>query len=123
MKMLEYKNREIYDVGFVDPYIVNEIMLQNHPKDVEHDMYTFFTEQSLKREILFPYNFSWVFLSCTHCFFAYLMLSVIDELCMHFCRFHWILLKIQFDKSTVEVMDSLNKDEALWSDMKAMLQK
>jgi hypothetical protein len=51
------------------------------------------------------------------------MLSVIDELCMRVCSFHWILLKIQFDKSRVEVMDSLDKDEALWSDMKAMLQK
>jgi hypothetical protein len=68
MKMLECKNRGIYDVGFVDPYIVNEIMLENHPKDVEHDLYTFFTKQSLKMEILFPYNFSWVFLSCTHSF-------------------------------------------------------
>jgi hypothetical protein len=48
------------------------------------------------------------------------MLSVIDELCMRVCR---ILLKIQFDKSRVEVMDSLDMDEALWSHMKAMLQK
>jgi hypothetical protein len=58
MKMLECKNRGTYDVGFVNPYIVNEIMLQRHPQDVEHDLYTFFTEQSLKREIIFPYNFS-----------------------------------------------------------------
>jgi hypothetical protein len=69
MKKLEYKNKAIYDVGFADPYIINEIMLRRHPEDVEHDMYTFFTEQSLKREILFPYNFSWVFLSCTLSFF------------------------------------------------------
>jgi hypothetical protein len=51
------------------------------------------------------------------------MLSVIDELCMRVCSFHWILLKIQFDKSIVEIMDSLDKPEALFSDMKAMLQK
>jgi hypothetical protein len=51
------------------------------------------------------------------------MLSVIGELCMRVCNFHWILLKIQFDKSRVEVMDSLDMDEALWSDMKAMQQK
>jgi hypothetical protein len=43
--MLECNNKEIYDVGFVDPYIVNE-----NPKDVEHDLFTFFTEQSLKKE-------------------------------------------------------------------------
>jgi hypothetical protein len=55
--MLEYNRKGIYDVGFVDPYIVNEKVLQDHPKDVEHDLFTFFTEQSLKRKILFPYNF------------------------------------------------------------------
>jgi hypothetical protein len=51
------------------------------------------------------------------------MLSVIDELCMRVCSFHWILIKIQFDKSRVEFMGSLDMDKALWSDMKAMLQK
>jgi hypothetical protein len=51
------------------------------------------------------------------------MLSVIDELCMRVYSFHWILLKIQFDKSSVEIMDLLDKPEALVSDMKAMLQK
>jgi hypothetical protein len=56
-KMLEYNNKGIYVVGFVDPYIVNVKVLQDHPKDVEHDLFTCFTEQILKREILFPYNF------------------------------------------------------------------
>jgi hypothetical protein len=42
---------------------------------------------------------------------------------MRVCSYHWILLKIQFDKSRVEIMDSFDKAEALWSDMKAMLQK
>jgi hypothetical protein len=51
------------------------------------------------------------------------MLSVIDELCMRVCSFHWILLKIQFDASSVEILDSLDKPEVLLSDMKAMLQK
>jgi hypothetical protein len=51
------------------------------------------------------------------------MLSVIDELNMRVCSFHWILLRIQFDKSRVEIMDSLHKPEALYDDMKAMLQK
>jgi hypothetical protein len=55
--MLECSKKGIYGVGFVDPYIVNEKMLQDHPKDVEHDLFTFSTKQSLKREILFPYNF------------------------------------------------------------------
>jgi len=60
-------------------------------------------------------------------FFAYSMLSVIDELCMsayvNVRRFHWILLSIKVDKSEVEVMDSLNRNQEEWSDMKAMLQR
>lgn len=51
----------------------------------------------------------------------------IDELCMsayvNVRRFHWILLNIQVDKSIVEVQDSLNWDQSLWGNMKAMLQK
>jgi hypothetical protein len=58
-----------------------------------------------------------------HIFFAYSMLSLIDELCMRVCSYHWILLKIQFDKSSVEILDSLDKPEVLFSDMKVMLQK
>jgi len=57
MKMLECKSKGIFDVGFIDPYIVNEYTLHNHPKDVERDLYTFLIEHNLKSEILFPYNF------------------------------------------------------------------
>jgi Ulp1 family protease len=42
---------------------------------------------------------------------------------MRVCSFHWILLKIQFDKSNVEIVDSLDNPEVLFSDIKAMLQK
>jgi hypothetical protein len=66
--MLECKQSGMFDVGFIDPYIVNEITLQHHPKDVENDLYTFCTEQNLRSEILFPYNFKWLFLSCTYSF-------------------------------------------------------
>ena len=60
-------------------------------------------------------------------FFAYSILSVIDELCIsayvNVRSFHWILLNIQVDKSEVEVNDSLSWDQEKWSDMKAMLQR
>jgi hypothetical protein len=48
---------------------------------------------------------------------------VFDELCMRVCSYHWILLKIQFDTSSVVILDSLDKSDVLFSDMKAMLQK
>jgi hypothetical protein len=57
MKMLECKQRGMFDVGVIDPYIVNEITLQRHPKDIENDMYTFLSKQNIRSEILFPYNF------------------------------------------------------------------
>ena len=56
MKMKECKQRGI-SVGFIDPYIVNERVLHQFPDDVEHDLFTFLTKHSLKREILFPYNY------------------------------------------------------------------
>jgi hypothetical protein len=51
------------------------------------------------------------------------MLSVIDDLCMRVCSYHWILLKIQLDTSTVHILDSLDKPDILISDMKEMLKK
>ena len=57
MKMLEYKRARKYDVGFMDPYIVNKYTLKNHPKDVEEDLCRFLTENNFVKEILFPYNF------------------------------------------------------------------
>ena len=56
MKMKECEQRGI-SVGFIDPYIVNEKMLHDYPDDVEHDLFTFLTKHSLKKEILFPYNY------------------------------------------------------------------
>ena len=56
MKMKECKQRGI-SVGFIDPYIVNEVMLHDYPVDVEGDLFTFLSKHSLKREILFPYNY------------------------------------------------------------------
>jgi hypothetical protein len=55
--MFECKKNGIHDVGFIDPYIINERMLKEHPRDVEKDLFRFFVKQGLKREILFPYNF------------------------------------------------------------------
>ena len=47
----------IYDVGFIDPNVVNEHYFHQYPDDVEADLYTYFTEYNYCKEILFPYNF------------------------------------------------------------------
>jgi hypothetical protein len=57
MKMIECERSRIFEVGFVDPYIVNSHTLQKQPKDVEHDLTTFLIKQNFCTEILFPYNF------------------------------------------------------------------
>ncbi|KAK1696855.1 hypothetical protein QYE76_013552 [Lolium multiflorum] len=90
MKKREMQIRNIHDVGFIDPYIVNSYVLEHHPADVEEDLWRFLRKQELKSDILFPYHFG----------------------------FHWILMVIQFHTSTVLVHDSLNMDAALWADMR-----
>ena len=60
-------------------------------------------------------------------YFAYSMLSVIDELCMpayiNVRSYYWILLNIRVDAGVVEVMDSLYKDRKEYSDMEEMLRR
>jgi hypothetical protein len=41
MKLGECKERNILDVGFIDPHIINGHVLANHPQDVESDLYMF----------------------------------------------------------------------------------
>nr|XP_051197267.1 uncharacterized protein LOC127310656 [Lolium perenne] len=87
--------RNIHDVGFIDPHIVNSYVLEHHPADVEEDLWRFIRKQQEKSDILFPYHFG----------------------------FHWILMVIKVQTSSVLVHDSLNMDPALWGDMRKMLQK
>jgi hypothetical protein len=57
MKIKECRVRNILDVGFIDPHIVNGYVLEHHPADVEEDLWQFLTKQELKSDILFPYHF------------------------------------------------------------------
>ena len=57
MKIKECRVRNIHDVGFIDPHIVNGYVLEKHLADVEEDLWRFLTKQELKSDILFPYHF------------------------------------------------------------------
>ncbi|KAK1686630.1 hypothetical protein QYE76_047478 [Lolium multiflorum] len=57
MKKREMRIRNIHDVGFIDPQIVNSYVLEDHPDDVEEDLWRFLSKQELKSDILFPYHF------------------------------------------------------------------
>ncbi|KAK1677071.1 hypothetical protein QYE76_037919 [Lolium multiflorum] len=78
MKKREMRIRNIHDVGFIDPHIVNSYVLEHHPADVEDDLWRFIRKQQQKSDILFPYHFG----------------------------FHWILMVIKVQTSSVLVHDS-----------------
>ena len=58
-------------------------------------------------------------------YFAYSMLSVVDELCMpayiNVRRFHRILLIIRVDEGIVESLDSLSKDPKEYNNVVLMI--
>lgn len=69
MKILQCNKGQIYDIGFIDPNTVNEKTVKDHPKDIENYLLKFLLKQETKREILFPYNFKWVLVSCIDKFY------------------------------------------------------
>jgi hypothetical protein len=82
MKIQECKRRRIHSIMFIDLYNNHWHTVQNRRKDTEDNLLSFLVKQNEFSEILFPYNFSWVLLPCTHSI-AYSMFSTkIDELCM-----------------------------------------
>ena len=59
MKSQHCKKREIYDIGFIDPYYIHEKTVKN-PKTrdtTENCLYDALVFNETKRDILFPYNF------------------------------------------------------------------
>ena len=57
MKILQYRRGQIYDIGFIDPYVVYEKVLVHHYQDTENNLVNALLFNENKREILFPYNF------------------------------------------------------------------
>jgi len=75
MKMYEMKKGGRYGIGFIDPNTINEYTWKldaYYEKSVEESMLEFFKCLNTNEDILFPYNFEWVTLSCTtNSVFAY----------------------------------------------------
>ena len=57
MKILHYKRREIYDIGFIDPYYIHEETVQKFADETQNNLVKALRFNEIKREILFPYNF------------------------------------------------------------------
>ena len=75
MKMYEMRKGGRFGIGFIDPNTVNEytwLMNPRQQKDVEDNMLEFLKRLKYNEDILLPYNFPWVTLSCTtNSVFAY----------------------------------------------------
>ena len=67
MKMYEMKKAGWYGIGFIDPNTINEDTwkLEWYKADVEKNMLEFLKRLNTNEDILLPYNFLWVTLSCT----------------------------------------------------------
>ena len=73
--MYEMKKAGRYGIGFIDPNTVNEYtwkINKHYEKQVEDNMLEFLKRLKYNEDILLPYNFEWVTLSCTtNSVFAY----------------------------------------------------
>ena len=122
MKILECKRGRIYDIGFIDPYFIHEENPKAKPRETENNLVRALRFSSTKREILFPYNFRWVFTVLYTFYFRLVDVKcIIDSLCVR--RFHFILLIIVPDEGVVKVMDPKRKPLADWADMQECLQR
>ena len=72
MKIVEHRERRIYDTGFIDRYYIHEVNVNNHPEDTEKNLLRFLVKQNTWAEILFPYTFKWVLLYLLHILFCLL---------------------------------------------------
>ena len=66
LKIVECKERQIYDIGFISPNTVNEWSVKKRAEETKKNLLKAFLRHQNKREILFPYNFKWVLLSCAY---------------------------------------------------------
>ena len=57
MKIVECRERRIYDTGIIDPYYINEFTIKYHWKDIEDNLLRWLVKQNTCAEILFPYVF------------------------------------------------------------------
>ena len=65
--MYEMKKSGRYGIGFIDHNTINEDIwkLPFYQAGVEESMLEFFKRLNTNEDILLPYNFLWVTLSCT----------------------------------------------------------
>ena len=85
MKIVGCRKQEIYDIGFINTNIIDEIQVKKHAEEAEANLLQSLIKNQNKDLILFPYNFSECYCR-VHIRFPLLLergySNVIDELCM-----------------------------------------
>ena len=56
----------MYDIGFINTNIIDEIHVNKHAEEAEANLLQSLIKNQNKDLILFPYNFEWVLLSCAY---------------------------------------------------------
>ena len=62
----ECRKQEIYDIGFINTNIIDDILVKQHADEAEANLQQSLNKNQNKDTILFPYNFEWVLLSCAY---------------------------------------------------------
>jgi hypothetical protein len=57
MNSMQCKQKNNFQVGFIDPNRVNAVTVQNKPKEMEDILLEFLLTQEYRTRILFSYNF------------------------------------------------------------------
>ena len=56
----------MYDIGFINTNIIDDIQVKKHAEEAEANLLQSLIKNQNKDTILFPYNFKWVLLSCAY---------------------------------------------------------
>ena len=56
------KKNEIYDIGFINTNIIDDIQVKKHAEEAEANLLQSLIKNQNKDTILFPYNGKWVLL-------------------------------------------------------------
>ena len=57
MNIIECKKQEMYDIGFINTNIIDEIQVTKHAEEAEANLLQSLIKNQNKDLILFPYNF------------------------------------------------------------------
>nr|ABA98738.1 transposon protein, putative, CACTA, En/Spm sub-class [Oryza sativa Japonica Group] len=84
MEIQRARRRRVFNTGFIDPRRVNVAMLDQYPQETEDNLVHLLKAQHYKTFILLPYN----------------------------TEFHWVLLLFDLSACTINVYDSMDKNES-----------